>query len=159
MRRLLPLSLILCNATLAHALDVCPSYHRIHEREIVPRIKSGIPFKLLSIAADDRNSFRRIVRIEYDLWNETLSIEVLGRQKSVSTLKEASAKICEALSLKEIPDKQTYQYRLMLNPVLGEGLQRLKEKSDGRSGLLEINWHRLAKDLETEKTLIESELM
>lgn len=142
----------------AMALDICPQYGPIHDKEILPRIKSGIPFKLLSIAADDNNSFRRIVRIEFDLWNETLNIEVLGKGKTKSSMKDAAKDICNALALTEAGDHRKYQYRLMLNPVMGEGLQRLKEKGEGRSGLLEINWERLAKDLETEKNLIDSEI-
>ncbi len=157
MRCLLPV--LFLTATTAHALDVCPIYGSVHEKEIIPRIRSGIPFKLLSIAADSNEAYRRIVRIEFDLWNETVAIEVIGKSRETSTLKEAPGKICQALSLPELSKNQKYKYRLMLNPVLGEGLQKLKEKTDGRSGLLEIKWERLAKDLETEKTLIESELM
>lgn len=156
MRRFITLLCLLSGT--AMALDVCPQYSSIHEKEIMPRIRSGIPFKLLSIAADDNNSFRRIVRIEFDLWNETLNIEVLGRGKTKSSMKDAAKDICQALSLTEASVKHKYQYRLMLNPVMGEGLQRLKDKGEGRSGLLEINWERLAKDLETEKTLIDSEI-
>lgn len=157
MRRLLPV--LFLTATTAHALDVCPIYGSVHEKEIIPRIRSGIPFKLLSIAADANEAYRRIVRIEFDLWNETVAIEVIGKSRETSTLKDAPSKICHALSLPELLKGHRYKYRLMLNPVLGEGLQQLKEKTDGRSGLLEIKWDRLAKDLETEKTLIESELM
>ncbi len=142
----------------AYALDVCPAYAPIHEKEILPRIKSGIPFKLLSLAADRKTPHRRIVRLEYDLWDETLLIEIIGRSKSKSTLKDAQGEICKALSIPEGEKGQVYTYRLMLNPVLGEGLTKLKEKGEESQGLLEINWDRLAKDLETEKTLIESEL-
>lgn len=145
-------------ATTAKALDVCSAYSRIHEREIIPRIKSGIPFQLLSVAADGHESFRRIVRIDYDLWNETLGVEVIGRQRETCVVKDAIVMICRALSFPEASAGHKYQYRLLLNPVLGEGLRRLREHGDSRSGLLEINWDRLAKDLDTEKTLVESEL-
>lgn len=156
MRRLLLVVLALL-ASPATAVNVCPNYGPIHDKEVLPRIKSGIPFKLLSIAASEQQSSKRIVRIEYDLWNETLQIEVLGQKKTSSTLKNSLQSICEALSLPDVGGSKI-QYRLLLNPALGEGLQNLKSKIEDRSGLLEINWERLTKDLDTEKTLIESEI-
>jgi hypothetical protein len=155
MRRLLFLGLL--GATSAPALDICPQYQAIHERDVVPRIRSGVPFKLLSIAVNPTGSFKRIVRIEYDLWNETVTIDALGHQSEVSPIASAGKKICAALSFPDAPSGEKFEYRLLLNPVLGEGLKRLQENGQSGSGLLRINWGRLVRDLETEKVLIEKE--
>lgn len=155
MRRLLVLTLLA--ASPAAALDVCKLYTPIHEKDVLPRIKSGIPFKLLSLAADEQHTYKKVVRIEYDLWSENVTIEIIGSGKKTTPLTASLDPLCEALSLPELHGKNI-RYRLMLNPALGEGLQKLKAKGGEKSGLLEIDWNRLAKDLDTEKTLIESEI-
>lgn len=156
MRRCL-LTLILLSGSPASALDVCALYTPIHDKDILPRIRSGIPFKLLSLAADESNTTKKVVRVEFDLWSENLTLEVIGGEKRSTTLALAPQALCESISLPDIQGK-SIRYRLMLNPALGESLQKLKPKSEGKSGFLEIDWERLAKDLDSEKTLIESEI-
>lgn len=156
MRRLI-LVLALWAAGTAQAIDVCSVYAGVHEREIANRIRSGIPFKLLSIASDGQNTYKRIVHIEFDLWTELLTIEILGRSREASNLKEASNKICRSLSFSEAASGRKYRYQLFLNPLLGEGLKRLKASRQTDSGLVQVNWDRLARDLETEKVLINKE--
>lgn len=157
MKRLL-LTLPLWVAGTAKALDVCSAYSGIHDREITNKVRSGVPFKLLSIASDGQNTYRRIIHIEFDLWSELLTVETIGQSRESSNLKEAANKICRALSFAEAPLGRQYRYQLLLNPLLGDGLKRFKSSGQTGSGLLQVNWDRLAKDLETEKVLIDREL-
>jgi hypothetical protein len=158
-RLLLGLGLWLSAALPAAALDACPAYLKIHQRDIDPRIRSGIPFKLLSVAVNEQGIFRRIVRLEYDLWDETVTIETLGHGTEVAKLAGVGARVCKALSFPEAPAGKRYEYKLFLNPVLGEGLARLAGAAqESHSGLLQIDWVRLTKDMETEKVLLQTEL-
>jgi len=157
MYRLLGLLFMIAAASEAAALDVCPAYAKIHKGVIVERIRSGIPFKLLSIAASEHGSYRRVVRLEYDLWEEELTVESLGRTTTNCKMTGSMLEICKALSFPEAPAGQRYQYRLFLNPVLGEGLARFGKGTSTSSGFLKVNWRRLAKDLDTEETLIDTE--
>ncbi|MDQ3232413.1 MAG: hypothetical protein M3Q07_11375 [Pseudobdellovibrionaceae bacterium] len=132
-------------------------YKHVHDKDIASRIQSGIPFKLMSVAVEGNSAYRRIVRIEFDLWSEILTIETLGGVRVTSNIKDASSKICQALSFPEAGKSHRYRYRLLLNPLLEDNLKKLRKQENGRSGLLEVNWGRLARDLETEKVLIEGE--
>ena len=156
--RLMLFVLLLCAAAPARALDLCPAYRTIHDRVVVEKVRSGIPFKLLGIATDGNATFRRIVHVEFNLWDEKLTVETLGGQRVTCTLAQASEKICQALSFPEVPAGRAYRYQLLLNPVLGDKLSRLKENGGKGAGLLQVNWQRLAKDLETERVLLDEEV-
>jgi hypothetical protein len=153
MRRLLCFLPLLVSGS-AHALDACPLYKSIHEKEIVPKIKSGIPFKLMSIATNDDELHKNIVHLKFDLWSEKITIETIGGARETSPLKDAESAICRALSLPRARQADGYHYRLLLNPVLGESFKKTKGIS---TGFLKVDWNRLARDLETEKVLIDED--
>ncbi len=150
--------LLMAVATTAGAIDLCPQYATIHGKEIEPRIRSGIPFKILSVAVDRRSTYRRIVRVDYDLWTEKVGVEVLGGNKATCTLAESSKTICGALSMDGEGHGERMKLQILLNPDLSDGLAKLKSNGTGHSGFLEINWRQLSKDLNSEKLLLESEI-
>lgn len=156
--RCLILAMTVVTATSARALDVCSRYHNIHHKDVIPKILSGVPFKLLSVAADSQGTYRKIVRVDYDLWTEKVGVEVIGGTRQGSDLKGSEAVICQAISMPEVKGMSLLKYQLLLNPDLSDGLEKLHAKGVSRSGFLEINWKRLAKDLDSEKLLIESEV-
>ena len=150
--------LLLAVTSAAAALDLCPDYRRIHDKEVDPQIKSGIPFKLLSVAVDEDHTYRKIVRVEYDLWKELVGVEVVGGEKTSIKLNSASDAICKALSIDGLQPHGAVKFQIMLNPDLSDGLSRLKSRGSGKSGFLGINWRRLSQDLNSEKLLMEGEL-
>jgi hypothetical protein len=152
------ISLLLAVTSAAAAIDLCPDYRKIHERDVVPHIKSGVPFKLLSVGVDERHTYRRIVRIDYDLWKEIVGVEVIGGERSLVELPSAAGYICKALSFDGERRSGVVKYQIMLNPDLSDGLVRLKSRGSGRSGFLGINWRRLSQDLNSEKLLMEGEI-
>lgn len=143
----------------AFGVDLCPSYATLHEREIIPRIRSGIPFKLLGVAiGNDGTVQRRALRVEYDLWKEKVTVEVIGQGRETVGLSKSQDHICRALSFPGSKTLVKHQYRLFLNPVLENGLERLRStKGTDSAGFLKIDWGRLVKDIETEKILLERE--
>jgi hypothetical protein len=147
--------LILCafGAEGIWALDVCPVYKKIHDHDVVPRIKSGIPLRLLSIATGDQN-YKSIIRVEFDLWSEMVSVAQVGKKKETCKLKDSAAVICRNLSFPEAPIGKSYDYRLLLNPLVGGRLRQLQNDKDGAGKLIQVNWERLIRDLETEKVLL-----
>lgn len=144
-------------ASKIRALDLCPVYQKIHDKDVLPRIKSGIPLRLLSIAASDQ-SFKVVVRIEYDLWNELITVERQGAKKERCKLPESAGVICRLISFPEAPGGRAYEYRLLLNPVIGDRLKTLQAGQNGSGKLIEVNWARLIQDLETEKVLISEQV-
>jgi hypothetical protein len=148
--------LLLAVTTGAAALDLCPQYVKIHAKDVEPRIKSGIPFKLLSVASDGGQTYRKIVRIEYDLWGEKVGVETLGGEKQVVSIDAAEGVICQQLSFTNIKSRAV-RYQILLNPDLSDGLSKLKSQGSGKSGFLGINWKRLAQDLNSEKLLLEGD--
>ena len=143
---------------MAKTLDLCPVYGPPHGAEVLPKLRSGIPFRLLSIAvADDGTLLRHVIRLEYDLWNETVTIDTLGKGILHAPVAQAAASICRALSFPDAPAGKRFDVRLLLNPLLGDRLQRLRSGEVG-NGLLQVNWDRLVRDLESEKVLMTAEL-
>lgn len=141
----------------AAALDLCPIYGPVHASETLPRLKSGIPFKLLSVAAGDGSVvYRRIVRLTYDLWDEKVTVEALGQGTEDVPLGSVAPRICRALSFPEAAPGR-YRVRIFLNPVLGKGVEKLRTGEIG-TGLLQVNWDRVLKEMETEKMLLDQEL-
>ena len=150
--------LLLAVTSTAGALDLCPQYLNIHSKEIEPRIRSGIPFKILSLAADSQGTYRRIVRVDFDLWSEKVGVERLGATKESCSLGDSPHAICKALSMATARNRERIKFQILLNPDLSDGLEKLKTKGIGHSGFLEINWKRLSKDLNSEMLLLESEI-
>jgi hypothetical protein len=148
--------LLLAVTSGAAALDLCPQYIKIHAKDVDPRIKSGIPFKLLSVASDGEHTYRKIVRIEYDLWSEKVGVETLGGEKQVVTINASEGVICQQLSFANVKSREL-RYQILLNPDLSDGLSKLKSRGAGKSGFLGINWKRLAQDLNSEKLLLEGD--
>jgi hypothetical protein len=148
--------LLLAVTSGAAALDLCPQYVKIHAKDVEPRIKSGIPFKLLSLASDGGQTYRKIVRIEYDLWSEKVGVETLGGEKQVVSIDAAQGVICQQLSFTNVKSRDV-RFQILLNPDLSDGLSKLKSQGSGKSGFLGINWKRLAQDLNSEKLLLEGD--
>jgi hypothetical protein len=150
----LAILLIALVSTGAAGMDLCPQYASIHAKEVAPRIKSGIPFKLLSVATDGEHTSRKIVRIEFDLWNEKVEVETFGDKKQKVDLRGAEALICQQLSIGDIRG-QGARFQILLNPDLSVGLSKLRIRGVGKSGLLGVNWKSLAQELNSEKILLE----
>jgi hypothetical protein len=142
-------------AASASALDICPIYRAVHDREIIARIRGGVPFKLLSVAEAEK-IYKRIVRVEFDLWTEIVTVELAGGKSESAAIKDAFALICRNISFPEIPIGQKSAYHLLLNPILGDGLKRL-HRDDKSERFLKVNWEMLENELQSEKTLINAE--
>ena len=155
MRPWLIASSLLLFALPALALDVCPSYRAIHDRQITTRIRSGVPFRLLSVAQGNK-IYKRIVRIEFDLWTEMVTVELADGKDVVTPLKDAFTAICQNISFPELATGENISYHLLLNPILGNGLKRLHDESKAE-GYLRVNWENLERELQSEQTLISIE--
>ena len=150
--------LITSGRVMAKTLDLCPVYGPTHDAAVLPKLRSGIPFRLLSIAvAADGTLLRHVIRLEYDLWTETVTIDTLGKGTLHAPVAQSAAPICQALSFPDAPPGKAYDVRVLLNPLLGDRLQRLRSGELG-NGLLQVNWDRLVRELESEKVLMTAEL-
>ncbi len=142
----------------AHALDVCGLYKNVHQRDIVRRIKSGIPFKLLSIAGDGEASYKTIAHIKYDLWSEVVTIDDLKNKVKTVSFPESEKAICQFISFPNALAGKNYHYQLHLNPIVGDMISTNNKRQTQGIDFLKVNWRRIAKDLETEKVLLEIDI-
>lgn len=156
--RTILIGVLLCSTPKIYALNLCPLYHKIYISDVEPKIRTGIPFKLLSIAAGTDLTWKRIVSVRFDLWNDQVVMEIPGGEVHKVAISSAEKELCRMLSLPEVPPGKSVFYRLLLNPTLDGDLSSMTHKGRSSFGFLNINWQRVVAGLQTERILMESEL-
>ena len=149
---------VLMAANTSFGLNICNEYQAIHSKEIVPRIRSGVPFKLLSMGSTTRENFKRIVLISFDLWTEVVSVTELGRPAQTCQLSECMNRICSLLSIPELEGEKEMRFSLILNPVIGAEVAKVTSKSKTGSGILKVDWDEMIRGYQVEKILIEKDI-
>jgi hypothetical protein len=166
-RSLGPLLFLLCSSlSNAASLPLCEIDKSLYQKEIVPKILSGIPFEVMAVifseqngpTRSDSNSSRRVLHISYNLWDEVITLNTNTEDRKTFPLAQGASKICRALTLET--SVSTGVVRLLLNPMWSERITRLhlSVRSDlENKKLIGIDWKKIAEDMPSEKILFERE--
>jgi hypothetical protein len=149
---------VLLTATTSWGGNLCDEYQAIHSKDIVPRIRSGIPFKLLSVGSTPQGNFKRIIMVSFDLWTEAVSITELGRPAQSCQLSESMGKICSLLSIPELDGAKQGRFSIVLNPVMSAEVAKITSKSTSGKGLIKVDWDELVRSYQVEKILLEKDI-
>lgn len=144
-------------------VGVCDFYREVYQSEIKPKIQSGIPFELMGVLTEDGSLIaRRVIHINFNLWDERVTMKSEDRVLAKVELKESGSMLCRHLEMSEpLKRDKKYVYRLLLNPMWGERMARLQvfsgaDLAQGR--IIGINWRKLADEMPSDKILLEKEV-
>ena len=164
--RYLKFSLCLCILmgispyTSLYAINVCNLLSEKAEKEVLTNTKRGVPFQLLSIAVSSKDKIvkRRIIRIEYDLWDELVTIKEREKVIKIVPVVKSMTQICKIISFPEISSKSDFIYQLFLNPGQNYRFKYLRKNNKSPTDrLLNVDWDKVLKDYESEQLLFEYE--
>ena len=167
MRWLLPVfAALLASAATPAPKGGCAFFAAAYGAQVKPKILSGIPFELMSLVSHgDDLVGRKVVHVQYDLWEEVVKIQNLAGQEDKVKLDQAEAELCFLLSgrPKTLKPGRSYEHRILLNPMWKGRVERLKERleavgGDTRTRLLDVDWKHVAADLPKENVLVTREL-
>lgn len=137
-------------------LDVCPLFKPIR-KQVIMKIATAIPFKLVSmVEIPDTKPLQKMISLEYDLWDEIVTITDLKSKKSIKTnLTDSVDKICQILSFDKKPLSKKMVYRLLLNPQLDNQLRQMQSISENEFKLIHIDWNKVLQNNKSKMLLIE----
>ncbi|MBI1860427.1 MAG: hypothetical protein HYR96_05875 [Deltaproteobacteria bacterium] len=156
---LIVLGLFALEAGSASAKPDCAVLKSAFTEQIVPRIKTGVPFELMYLGSEgDALLCRQTIHLTYDLWDEKVSLNRGATQLGKFPLPQTLTALCGHLMCEpsETP-RGRYRARVLLNPLWEGRLARFQDSSG--SGLVTINWRKLASTLPSEKLLLDVEVV
>lgn len=161
-RKVLGFSLALALTSSAWAgVGVCGFYKKTFETEIVPKIQAGVPFELMATLFEDGHLIaKKVVHLKYNLWDEVVTLRAGEQILGNLVMSKIQDGLCEHLEITESPKpSRKYTYRLLLNPMWGERMARLKASTGTENfRIMGINWKTLADDMPSEKILLEKDV-
>lgn len=143
----------------AASVAVCELMGKAYQEGIAPKIESGVPFELASqLLNEEKVVVRRIFHVKFDLWNEIVTVSEREKVIARFPLQKAKGELCTLLGdLGPLPSGRLH-YQLLLNPMWDGRIARLKSRAANESGLLKVDWGRLANQLPSESVLLETEV-
>jgi len=156
--------------------SVCNWIKPVYQTSILKKIKSGVPFELMSLFTSQKQiQCRKILHISFDLWDEVITVKEQEKIVSTFKLKKGLRALCPLLTCKNISipsnNKNKHKsnskgkskkmiFRLLLNPMWQGRLKRLQgivpmETKNRRAGIIHINWSNIGSQLPTKQLLIE----
>ncbi len=124
------------------------------ESRIMAQLTSAIPFKLVSVISSKKGfHFQQTIQLEFDLWDEKVSIKIPNKTEQFYNLKETPQALCNIFSKKNLPKAGSYTFRLLLNPQLDGNLTQFQSIGQDSTKWLHLDWDKLLKESKV-KTLI-----
>ncbi len=143
--------------------SVCKWIKPVYQHSILKKIKSGVPFELMSLFTYQKQiQCRKILHITFDLWDEIITVKEQEKIISKFKLKKGLGALCPLLICKNlsVPSNNKMKFRLLLNPMWQGRLKRLQgivpmETKNRRAGIIHINWSNIGSGLPNKQLLIE----
>jgi hypothetical protein len=160
------LFVIFLSSVISREAIACPWFRAPYRERILPKITGGIPLELVGLVTrGDELLDKKFVRVQYDLWDETVTLSAGSNAGKPIPLKAAEQAICTLFGGAEgsVEAGAGSTLRMYLNPVFEGRLQRIAEKMASETNasalsLLEVNWRRLMRNNGNQTLILKRDL-
>lgn len=151
-------------------VGICKKYALQYNEIILPKIKSGVGFELMTIIKRKENVIgngeicKNKIHISFDLWDEIIKIKQNDKLIAKLELKNSKSEICKYLECTKtkILANTKYKVEVLLNPLFAKQIEDLKQTMPDNpldKKILNIKFKTLIEEIPAEQRVLEFEVM